>query len=91
MKKLFTNRQLIIINFTIVFFFSLIWVINFYKIDTQLIGVFRELLTLPFFIAQIIFFVIGIKFLIINQRKRLTVISVLSLAICMFITIGSFF
>ena len=91
MKKLFTNRQLIIINFTIVFFFSLIWVINFYKIDTQLIGVFRELFTLPFFIAQIVFFVIGIKFLIINQRKRLTVISVLSLAICMFIAIGSFF
>ncbi len=91
MKNLFTNRQLIIINFTIVSFFSLIWVINFYKIDTQLISVFRELLTLPFLIAQIVFFVIGIKFLIINQRKRLTVISVLSLAICMFITIGSFF
>jgi len=89
--KLLTNRNLIIANFAIVSYFILIWLINFYKIDFVLIGVFREMLTIPFLIAQIVFLVIGIKFLIKNQRNTLTIISVLSLAICMIITIGSFF
>ena len=91
MNKLLTNRNLIIANFAIVSYFILIWLINFYKIDFVLIGVFRELLTIPFLIAQIVFLVIGIKFIIKNQIDTLTIISVLSLAICMIITIGSFF
>jgi hypothetical protein len=82
---------LIVANFAIVSYFILIWLINFYKIDFVLIGVFRELLTIPFLIAQIVFLVIGIKFIIKNQIDTLTIISVLSLAICMIITIGSFF
>ena len=91
MKKSITNKNLIVANFAIVSYFILIWLINFYKIDFVLIGVFRELLTIPFLIAQIVFLVIGIKFIIKNQRDTLTIISVLSLAICMIITIGSFF
>ncbi len=78
-------------NFAIVSYFILILLINFYKIDFVLIGVFREMLTIPFLIAQIIFLVIGIKYLIKNQRNLLTIISVVSLAICTIITIGSFF
>ncbi len=91
MSKLITNRNLIIVNFAIVFYFILIWLINFYKIDFVLIEVFREVLTIPFLIAQIVFLVIGIKYLIKNQRNFLTIISVLLLAICTIITIGSFF
>jgi len=91
MKKSITNKNLIVANFAIVSYFILIWLINFYKIDFVLIGVFRELLTIPFLIAQIVFLVIGIKFIIKNQIDTLTIISVLSLAICMIITIGSFF
>ena len=91
MSKLTTNRNLIIVNFAIVSYFILIWLINFYKIDYVLIGVFRELLTIPFLIAQIVFLVIGIKYVIKNQRNLLVIISVLSLAICSIITIGSFF
>ena len=91
MNKLITNRNLIIVNFAIVSYFILIWLINFYKIDFVLTGVFREILTIPFLIAQIIFLVIGIKYLMKNQRNFLTVISVLLLAICTIITIGSFF
>lgn len=91
MNKLLTNRNLIIANFSIISYFMLIWLINFYKIDYVLIGVFREMLTIPFLIAQIVFLVIGIKYLIKNKRNILTIISVLSLAICMIITIGSFF
>ena len=82
---------MIVANFAIVSYFILIWLINFYKIDFVLIGVFRELLTIAFLIAQIVFLVIGIKFIIKNQIDTLTIISVLSLAICIIITIGSFF
>ena len=78
-------------NFAIVSFFILIWLINFYKIDFVLIGVFREILTIPFLIAQFVFLVIGIKYLIRNESNLLTIISVLTLAICSIITIGSFF
>lgn len=91
MNKLITNRNLVIVNFAIVSYFILIWLINFYKIDFVLIGVFREMLTIPFLIAQFVFLVIGINYLIKNQRNLLTVISVLILAICTIITIGSFF
>jgi hypothetical protein len=82
---------LTIVNFAIVSYFILIWLINFYKLDFVLIGVFREMLTIPFLIAQIVFLVIGIKYLIKNQINLLTIISVVSLAICAIITIGSFF
>jgi len=91
MNKLLTHRNLTIINFGIVSYFVLIYIINLYKIDYVLIGVFRELLTLPFVLAQIIFLIIGLIFLIRNQKNFLTIISVLALAICTFITIGSFF
>lgn len=91
MNKLITNRNLIISNFVIISYFILIWLIDFYKIDFVLIGVFREVLTIPFLIAQIVFLVIGIKYLINNKNKILTIISILLLAICSIITIGSFF
>ena len=91
MSRLITNKNLTIINFAIVTFFILIWLINIYKIDFDLVGVFRELLTIPFLIAQIVFLVIGIKYLINNKRHFLTIISLLLLAICSVITIGMFF
>jgi hypothetical protein len=90
-NKLITSKNLTIINFVIVSYFILIWLISFYKIDFVLIGVFGELLTIPFLIAQIVFLVIGIKYLIKNQKNPLIIISVLLLAICSIITIGSFF
>ena len=91
MNKLITNRILIIVNFTIVSYFVLIYLINLYNIDFVLIGVFRELLTIPFLLAQIVFLVISIIYLIKNKRNFLTIISVLALAITAIITIGSFF
>ncbi|ARV14697.1 hypothetical protein [Polaribacter sp. SA4-12] len=91
MRKLITNRNLIIVNFGIVSYFILIWLIKIYKIDSVLIGVFREMLTIPFLLAQIVFLVIGIKYLIKNKRNLITTFSVLALAICTVITIGSFF
>lgn len=77
MDKLITNRNLTIVNFAIVSYFILIWLINFYKIDNVIIGVFREILTIPFLIAQIVFLVIGIRYLI--KKDFLLIVSVLSL------------
>jgi len=91
MNKRITNRNLTVVNFIIVFYFVLIYLLNFYKIDFAIIGVFRELLTIPFFIAQIILLLIGINFLIKNKRHFLTIISVILLAICTAFTVGSFF
>ncbi len=86
-----TTRNLTIINFVIVSYFILIWLINFYKIDYFIIGFFIELLTIPFLIAQIVFLILGIKYLMIPPRHYLLIISVLFLTICTIATIGSFF
>ena len=91
MNKLLTTRNLTIINLTIVFYFILIWLINFYEIDYVLIGVFYEMLTIPFLVAQIVFLFLGIKYLMQPPRHYLVIISVVILAICTIITIGSFF
>jgi hypothetical protein len=92
MDKLITNKSLTIVNFAIVSYFIVIWLINFYKIDFVLIGVFREILTIPFLIAQIVFLVIGIiTCLMKNKKSFLLIISVLLLAICSIVTIGTIF
>ncbi|SHN73932.1 hypothetical protein SAMN05444395_10863 [Flavobacterium fryxellicola] len=91
MYKFMTSRNLIIINFVIVSFFILIYLLNYFKIDFVLIGVFKELLTIPFVIAQVVFLAIGLRYLIKNQRSFLLMFSFLLLAICTFITIRSFF
>jgi len=91
MNKLITNRSLTIINFVIVTYFGLIYLLNFYKIDLVLIGVFREMLTIPFLLAQIVFLVLGMIHLIKYKTNFLTIISIIGLAICTIYTIGSFF
>jgi len=91
MNTLFSNRNLTIVNFAIVLYFILIWLVNVYQIDFVLVGVFRELLTIPFLLAQIVFLAIGIKYLVTNKKNLLFIFSVLALAICSTITIGSFF
>ena len=87
------QKRLSIINLTIVLFFLLIYLINLYKIDLVLIGVIRELLTIPFLIAQIVFLTLSIKVLIKENKGEyyLLVSSVVALAICAFFTLGSFF
>ncbi len=86
-----TNRNLTIINFVIIAYFCLIYVLNFYKIDFILIGVFREMFTIPFLLAQIVFLVLGIIHLIKHKTHFLTLISIIGLAINAIYTIGSFF
>jgi len=91
MDKLITNRNLTIINFVIVTYFGLLYLLNFYKIDFVLIGVFGEMLTIPFLLAQFLFLVLGIIHLIKHKTHFLTLISIIVLAINAIYTIGSFF
>ena len=86
-----TTNNLSIINFGIVFYFGLMYLLYIYNIDYVLIGVFRELLTIPLLIAQIIFLLLGIRQLLQHQKQPMLIVSILLLAICSFLTIGSFF
>lgn len=92
MTHLLNNNRLTIINFIIVLYFIGLYFINLYKVDFVLVGVFRELLTIPFLFAQLLFLVLGIVFLIKNENRHLlTIISIILLTICAIVTIGSFF
>ena len=86
-----TSKQLTIINFVIITYFMLIWLAYVYKLDFVLIGVLIELVTIPLFIAQIVFLAISIKYLINNKTNKLLTMSVISLSICAIVTIGSLF
>jgi hypothetical protein len=91
MSKLLNNRTLTIINFSIVAYFVLLYVLDFLKIDFVLIGVFREILTIPFILAQMLFLVLGIMHVVKHKTRLLTFISIVLLAINATYTIGSFF
>lgn len=89
--KLLTDRNLTIINFGIVFYFLIIYALYFFKIDFVIIGVFQEMLSIPFLIAQVVFVVIGINYVIKHKKKLLTIISLFALIVCSIVTISSFF
>ncbi len=92
MNKLIDEKRLAIINFVIVSYFLLIYLFYIFKVDVVLIGVFVELFTIPFLLAQIVLLIISIKFLIAKKSKnRLTILSIVLLALCAVITISSFF
>ncbi|MBJ7879825.1 hypothetical protein [Gelidibacter salicanalis] len=89
--KLLTDRNLTLINFGIVFYFLIIYGLYVFKIDFVIIGVFQEMLSIPFLIAQVVFVVIGINYVIKHKKKPLTIISLFALIVCSILTIGSFF
>jgi hypothetical protein len=91
MSTLVNNKNLTIINFSIVAYFVLLYVLDFLKIDFVLIGVFREILTIPFLLAQMLFLVLGIMHVVKHKTHLLTFISIVLLAINAIYTIGSFF
>jgi hypothetical protein len=91
MSTFVNNKNLTIINFSIVAYFGLLYVLNFLKIDFVLIGVFREIFTIPFILAQMLFLVLGIIHVVKHKKHLLTFISIVLLAINAIYTIGSFF
>lgn len=92
MKNFLNTKSLTIFNFTIVAYFAISYLIYIYQIDFVIIGVFRELLTIPFMLAQIVFLFLSIRFLILEKKFPFGLLfSILALAICSALTIGSFF
>ena len=89
--KLITDRNLMRINFAIVFYFVLIYTFYVFQMDFVLIGVIQEMLTIPFLIAQVVFVVIGVHYVLNHKKKRLTIISLLALIVCSVVTVGTFF
>jgi len=80
------------INFGIVSYFIVVYLLHHYGVSGGLVAVFVELFSIPFLLAQVIFMVISIKFLVDNSnRKTMTIVSMVALAICTVLTLGSFF
>ena len=74
MDKRINNSNLTIINFSIVAYFVLLYVLDFFKIDFVLIGVVREIFTIPFLLAQLLFLVLGVIHIIKHKTYLLTFI-----------------
>jgi hypothetical protein len=91
MSTFVNNKNLTIINFSIVAYFGLLYVLNFLKIEFVLIGVFREIFTIPFLIAQLLFLVLGIIHIIKYKTHLLTFISIVLFAINAIYIAASFF
>lgn len=91
MSKYLSNKRLTLINLTIVSYFVLIWLLISFQVEHVLIGVFIELLTIPFLIAQLVFLVIGIKQIVKEPTDLLTKVSVFLLVTSAVVTVGSFF
>ncbi len=83
--------QLQRINFVIVSFFIILFIIDYFKIDYTIIGVFRELLTIPFLLAQVVFTLISIRFMVKNKTTFLLKFSAILLFGLTLFTILSFF
>ncbi len=86
------QKRLMGINLGIVIYFVSIYAIFALKLEHQLIGVFQELLTIPAMLAQVVFLVISVKFLLKKEQKvnLSTKISIVLLAACSIVTITSF-
>jgi len=91
MAKTFNEKALTGINFTIVLYFLGIYSVYVFELEHIAIGVVRELLTIPFLVAQLPLLYIGAKRFFDNEKiSSLYVLSVSLLALCAILTIGSF-
>jgi len=87
----FSEKNLTIVNFSIVIYFISIWLINRFEIDFTIIGVFRELLTIPALLAQLVFLFISIRKVLQHKASLVLKLSILALTVCSVLTISSFF
>ena len=84
-------RILTVFNFSIVAYFSFFYIIYVYKVTHVLLGVVNEMFTLPLMFLQLVFLFIGIIQLFRKSTNYLFVISLVLLAVCAALTLGSFF
>lgn len=92
MEKVLTTTKIKNINFVIVIYFITLYLLNIYEVKSVLIGVFIELFTIPFLIAQVVFIAISCYYLV--KKKKTTLwykFSFIGLISCAVLTISSFF
>ena len=86
------DKILLCVNSSIVLYFITLYALYHFQIDIVLVGVFIELLTIPFLMAQIIFVVIGMKYWKDQRITNVgTKVSIGVLSVCTLCTIGSLF
>ncbi len=92
MNVFLSKKWLTLINYVIVFYFVLIYILYIYKIDHVVIGVFRELLSIPFLLAQVFFLVYEIFFMIREKKiyPGLTLSMIFLIISCAFTLYGFF-
>lgn len=83
-------KRLTLINFSIISFFCLIYLQNNYNINNGVVNFIKELFTIPFLIAQVVFLVISVKQLFKKHINITFLISVVLLVTSSFITFNSF-
>ncbi len=84
------SKTLTIINLFIVAYFVIIYTLYLAKIDFVLVGIFRELLTISFLLAQIVFLVIRVIYYFRYKANLLFILSWLVLANCSYFTLSTF-
>jgi len=91
MGKITNKNTLTILNFLICFYLIGLFLLNEYKIDHVLIGVLRELLTIPSIVLLPVFLFMSIKMMLKEKIVKLCfLLSVLSTLICLGVIIKSF-
>ncbi len=86
------NKLLMRANFVIVAYFVILYAFNYFKVDFVIVGVFREILTIPFLLAQVVFLFLSFRFLVKENKLNFSFgLSLVLLIVCSVLTIGSFF
>ncbi len=57
----FKTHRLTLLNFAVVLYFLMLYVVYIYKLQTVILWGIVELFTIPFFIAQLVLLVINVK------------------------------
>lgn len=86
-----SSKKLTCINLGIVGYFIFIWLVHVYQFNAIIIGVIRELLTIPILLSQFVFLFFSLKFFWHNKPSFMFIISLLLLLGCIFFTFKSFF
>ena len=91
MKNLITHKTLIKFNLGIPLLFLLFYLIDLYKVNLTLIGVVREMLTIPLLVLQYLILFLSIRYVFKYNAKNFWLnISIFILAICVTVTTCSF-
>jgi hypothetical protein len=90
-SRIRNGQFLAVANFAVVLYFSIFYFINKYKIQQMLLGVINEMLTLPMLFLQLVLLALGIIQVLTRPVNYLLFCSLILLAVCACLTLGSFF